>query len=92
MFEPAGTEYVDVNGEHKVTNGDRFATAIEAIEPCELNQAVIFDNEKTPQMILAAVNAAKIVQPVITDDTATSPDDAAPDDEKTADDKAAEAE
>ena len=87
VFEPAGTEYVDVNGEHKVTNGDRFATAIEAIEPCELNQAVIFENEKTPQMILAAVNAAKIVQPVITDDTATSPDDAAPDD-----DKAAEAE
>ena len=92
VFEPAGTEYVDVNGEHKVTNGDRFATAIEAIEPCELNQAVIFENEKTPQMILAAVNAAKTVQPVITDDTATSPDDAAPDDEKTADDKAAEAE
>ena len=43
-------------------------------------------------MILAAVNAAKTVQPVITDDTATSPDDAAPDDEKTADNKAAEAE
>ena len=71
VFEPAGTEYVDSNGEHKVTNGDRFATAIEAIEPCELNQAVIFENEKTPQMILAAVNAAKTVAAVITDDTAT---------------------
>ena len=58
VFEPAGTEYSS-NGEHKVTNGDRFATAIEAIEPCELNQAVIFENEKTPQMILAAVNASK---------------------------------
>ena len=83
VFEPAGTEYVDVNGEHKVTNGDRFATAIEAIEPCELNQAVIFENEKTPEMILAAVNAARIVQAVITDDektaddTATSPGDKA---------------
>ena len=81
VFEPAGTEYID-NGEHKVTNGDRFATAIEAIEPCELNQAVIFENEKTPQMILAAVNAAKTVAAVITDDTATAP----------ADDEAAEAE
>ena len=75
VFEPAGTEYVDSNGEHKVTNGDRFATAIEAIEPCELNQAVIFENEKTPQMILAAVNAAKTVAAVITDDTATEPTD-----------------
>ena len=75
VFEPAGTEYVDSNGEHKVTNGDRFATAIEAIEPCELNQAVIFENEKTPQMILAAVNAAKTVAAVITDDTVTEPTD-----------------
>ena len=75
IFEPAGTEYVDSNGEHKVTNGDRFATAIETIEPCELNQAVIFENEKTPQMILAAVNAAKTVAAVITDDTATEPTD-----------------
>ena len=84
VFEPAGTEYVDTNGEHKVTNGDRFATAIEAIEPCELNQAVIFENEKTPQMILTAVNAAKTVAAVITDDTATAPtDDEATDDEAT---------
>ena len=65
-----------------VTNGDRFATAIEAIEPCELNQAVIFENEKTPQMILAADNASKTVAAVIADDTATEP----------ADDEAAEAE
>lgn len=73
VFQPAGTEYVDANGEHKVTNGDRFATTIEAIEPCELNQAIIFENEKTPQMILAAVNAAKSVTAVVTDDAATSP-------------------
>ena len=70
VFEPAGTEYVDSNGEHKVTNGDRFATAIEAIEPCELNQAIIFENEKTPQMILAAVNAAKTIAAIVTDDEA----------------------
>ena len=82
VFQPSGTEYVDSNGEHKVTNGDRFATAIEVIEPCELNQAVIFENEKTPQMILAAVNAAKTVAAVVTDDAAPAP----------ADDTAAEAE
>ena len=74
-FQPSGTEYIDSNGEHKVTNGDRFATTIEVIEPCELNQAVIFENEKTPAMILAAVNAAKTIQPVITDDTAAVPTD-----------------
>lgn len=72
VFESAGTEYIDSNGEHKVTNGDRFATAIEAIEPCELNQAVIFENEKTPQMILAAVNAAKTITAVVTDDDAAA--------------------
>ena len=68
VFQPSGTEYIDGNGEQKVTNGDRFATAIEAIEPCELNKAVIFENEKTPAMILAAVNAAKTVAAVVTDD------------------------
>lgn len=67
VFEPAGTEYIDSNGEHKVTSGDRFATAIEAIEPCELNQAIIFENEKTPQVILAAVNAAKTVAAEVTE-------------------------
>ena len=73
IFEPASTEYVDSNGEHKVTNGDRFATAIEAIEHCELNQAVIFENEKTPQMILAAVNAAKTVAAEVTEVVAEKP-------------------
>ena len=83
-FQPAGTEYVDANGEHKATNGDRFDTQILSIEPSDLNNAIIFDMERTPAMVMAAINAAKTVQPVITDDTAISPDDAAPDDEKTA--------
>ena len=87
-FQPAGTEYVDANGEHKATNGDRFDTQILSIEPSDLNNAIIFDMERTPAMVMAAINAAKTVQPVITDDTATSPVDAAPDDEKTADDEA----
>lgn len=90
-FQPAGTEYVDANGEHKATNGDRFDTQILSIEPSDLNNAIIFDIERTPAMVMAAINAAKTVQPVITDDTVTSPVDAAPDDEKTADDEADEA-
>lgn len=66
-FIPAGTEYVD-NGERKTTKGDRFDTQILSIEPCELNNALIMDMERTPAMIMAAINAAKTVQPVITDD------------------------
>ena len=73
VFQPAGTEYVDANGEHKATNGDRFDTQILSIEPSELNNAIIFDMERTPTMVMAAINAAKTVQPVITDDAATSP-------------------
>ena len=81
-FQPAGTEYVDENGERKTTKGDRFDTQILSIEPCDLNNAIIFDMERTPAMVMTAINAAKTVQPVITDDTATEPTD----------DKAAEAE
>lgn len=66
-FQPAGTEYID-NGERKTTKGDRFDTQILSIEPCELNNALIMDMERTPAMIMAAINAAKTVQPVITDD------------------------
>lgn len=66
-FQPAGTEYVD-NGERKTTKGDRFDTQILSIEPCDLNNALIMDMERTPAMIMAAINAAKTVQPVITDD------------------------
>lgn len=81
-FQPAGTEYVD-NGERKTTKGDRFDTQILSIEPCDLNNALIMDMERTPAMIMAAINAAKTIQPVITDDTVAP----AP-----ADDEAAEAE
>ena len=75
VFEPAGTEYVDSNGEHKTTKGDRFDTQILSIEPCDLNNAIIFDMERTPAMVMTAINAAKTVQPVITEDTATEPTD-----------------
>lgn len=68
-FQPAGTEYVE-NGENKTTKGDRFDTQILSIEPCDLNNAIIFDMERTPAMVMAAINAAKTVQPVITDDAA----------------------
>ena len=81
-FQPAGTEYQLPDGSTGVTSGDRFATSIVSIEPNELNQAIIFDMPKTPQMVLAAVNIAKTVEAVITNDTATAP----------ADDEATEAE
>ena len=71
-FQPAGTEYVDENGERKTTKGDRFDTQILSIEPCDLNNALIMDMERTPAMVMAAINASKTVQPVITDDTASA--------------------
>ena len=74
-FQPAGTEYVLPDGSTSVTSGDRFATSIVSIEPNELNQAVIFEMPKTPQMVMDAVNTAKTVAAVITDDTATEPTD-----------------
>ena len=67
-FQPAGTEYQLPDGSTGVTSGDRFATSIVSIEPNELNQAIIFDMPKTPQMVLAAVSAAKTVAAVVTDD------------------------
>lgn len=81
-FQPAGTEYQLSDGSTGVTSGDRFATSIVSIEPNELNQAIIFDMPKTPQMVLAAVNAAKTVTATVTDDSVAP----------AADDKAAEAE
>ena len=60
-FQPAGTEYQLPDGSTSVTSGDRFATSIVSIEPNELNQAVIFEMQKTPQMVMAAVNASKTV-------------------------------
>ena len=67
-FQPAGTEYQIPDGSTGVTSGDRFATSIVSIEPNELNQAIIFDMPKTPAMVLAAVNTAKTVAAVVTDD------------------------
>ena len=69
-FQPAGTEYQLPDGSTSATSGDRFATSIVSIEPNELNQAIIFDMPKTPQMVLAAVNIAKTVAAVVTDDEA----------------------
>ena len=77
-FQPAGTEYVLPDGSNGVTSGDRFATSIVSIEPNELNQAIIFDMPKTPQMVLAAVNTAKTVAAVVNDDSVVpAADDAA---------------
>lgn len=67
-FQPAGTEYQLPDGSTGVTSGDRFATSIASIEPNELNQAIIFDMPKTPAMVLAAVNTAKTVAAVVTND------------------------
>ena len=69
-FQPAGTEYQLPDGSTGVTSGDRFATSIVSIEPNELNQAIIFDMPKTPAMVLAAVNTAKTVAAIVTDDVA----------------------
>ena len=66
-FQSAGTEYQLPDGSTGVTSGDRFATSIVSIEPNELNQAIIFDMPKTPQMVLAAVNASKTVAAEVTE-------------------------
>ena len=69
-FQPAGTEYVLPDGSTAVTSGDRFATSIVSIEPCELNQATIFEMPKTPQMVVSAVDAVNTVVATVTDDAA----------------------
>lgn len=69
-FQPAGTEYVLPDGSNGVTSGDRFATSIVSIEPCELNQATIFEMSKTPQMVMNAVNVANTIAATVTDDSA----------------------
>ena len=71
-LQAAGTEYQLADGSKAVTKGERYDNQIKAIEPCDLNQAIIFDVPKTPTMVLAAVNASKTVQPVITDYAATA--------------------
>ena len=73
-FQPAGTEYQLSDGSKAVTKGERYDNQIKAIEPCELNQALIMDMPKTPTMILAAVNVAKTIDAEVTEVVA---DDAA---------------
>lgn len=73
-FQPAGTEYQLADGSKAVTKGERYDNQIKAIEPCELNQALIMDMPKTPTMIFAAVNVAKTVAAEVTEIVA---DDAA---------------
>lgn len=74
-LQTAGTEYQLADGSKAVTKGERYDNQIKAIEPCELNKSLIIDIPKTPQMIMAAVNASKIiaaeVTEVVTDDAAT---------------------
>lgn len=63
-LQAAGTEYKLADGSRAVTKGERYDNQIKAIEPCDLNQAIIFDAPKTPAMVLAAVNASKTVAEV----------------------------
>ena len=66
-LQAAGTEYQLADGSKAVTKGERYDNQIKAIEPCDLNQAIIFDSPKTPTMVLAAVNASKTVVAVVTE-------------------------
>lgn len=75
-FQPTGTEYQLADGSKGVTKGERYDNQIKAIEPCDLNQAIIFDTPKTPAMVLAAVNAAKTIAAEVTEVVATKADDA----------------
>lgn len=77
-LQAAGTEYQLADGSKAVTKGERYDNQIKAIEPCELNQSLIFGAPKTPTAVLAAVNASKtiaaevteVVAAVVTDDNA----------------------
>ena len=66
-LQAAGTEYQLADGSKAVTKGERYDNQIKAIEPCDLNQAIIFDAPKTPTMVLAAVNASKTVVAEVTE-------------------------
>lgn len=77
-LQVAGTEYKLADGSTGVTKGERYDNQIKAIEPCELNQSLIFGAQKTPTAILAAVNASKIIDAEVTEvvaDDALSTDD-----------------
>lgn len=66
-LQAAGTEYQLADGSKAVTKGERYDNQIKAIEPCDLNQAIIFDAPKTPTMVLAAVNASKTIAAEVTE-------------------------
>lgn len=72
-LQPSGTEYQLSDGSKAVTKGERYNNQIKAIEPCDLNQAIIFDEPKTPTMVLAAVNASKTVAAEVTEVDAEEP-------------------
>ena len=83
-LQTAGTEYQLADGSKAVTKGERYDNQIKAIEPCELNQSLIFGTQKTPAAVLAAVNASKTivaeVTEVVVDDTPATDDTPAADD------------
>lgn len=66
-LQASGTEYQLSDGSKAVTKGERYDNQIKAIEPCDLNKALIMDMPKTPTMILAAVNVAKTVAAEVTE-------------------------
>ena len=66
-LQAAGTEYQLADGSTGVTKGERYDNQIKAIEPCELNQSLIFDMPKTPTAVLAAVNASKTIAAEVTE-------------------------
>ena len=66
-LQAAGTEYQLADGSKAVTKGERYDNQIKAIEPCDLNQAIIFDAPKTPTMVLAAINASKTIAAEVTE-------------------------
>lgn len=66
-LQAAGTEYLLADGSKAVTKGERYDNRIKAIEPCELNQSLIFDTPKTPTAVLAAVNASKTIAAEVTE-------------------------
>lgn len=76
-LQVAGTEYQLADGSKAVTKGERYDNQIKAIEPCDLNQAIIFDSQKTPTMVLAAVNASKTIAAEVTEVVAAKDDDSA---------------
>ena len=72
-LQAAGTEYQLADGSKAVTKGERYDNQIKTIEPCELNQSLIFDTPKTPTAVLAAVNASKTIAAEVTEVVAEKP-------------------